>query len=194
MRSYLTYNTNGEISGVIVNQGAWPDGYDILSPNPTHPLAVNNRNAHAQTQGFSGFVAFDCNCEEEQEFCDCAAKASFNYYVVGGVLTEKAALTIKVDGNVVTPTSQPIQSEVPYVLPPGTDFVFSIESQVPDGTSITLTSNGARLSPSNPTLVFTNGVASCNLKAPPQSVVGRVWQSSINKYLRPFSLHVLGWE
>lgn len=193
MRSYITYNTDGLVSGVIVNQGAWPEGYDILADNPTHPLAINNKNAHTQTPGFSGFVPFDCDCSEEEEFCNCAANASFNYYVEDKMLVQKPALTIKVNGSVVSPTYQSDTSESPVPLTPGSDFTFSVEADVPDGTSIELTSSGSRMSASNVVLVFNGGVASCDLKAPPQSLVGRLRPSLVHKYLRPFSLHVLGW-
>lgn len=186
MRSYIAYRNTGEISGVVMNSGAWPEGYDLMSSSPTHPLAIANRNAHASDPAFAGFIAFDCECQESM--CNCAPLATYIHYVAEGTLLPKPAITVKVNGLVVDSTA-----DAPLTLTPNTDFTLTLESAVPDGTAVALTFEGAKMWPTTPTLVFSGGVAFCTLKAPAQGMMSRARQAQITKVLRPFNLYVLGW-
>lgn len=170
-----------------MNAGAWPEGYDLTANSPTHPLAVANKAAHANDPSFGGFLPFDCNCGDDA-LCSCASNKSFTHYVAGGQLVAKPDLVMKVNGQVVVSSE-----EAPVTLTPGATFTFSLESNVPDGTSVGLDFIGARLAPVLPTLTFTNGVASCSLQAPSQGVTSRVCQRQMIKLLKPFNLYVLGW-
>jgi hypothetical protein len=170
----------------VLNSGPWPDGYDLFAASPSHPLAAANKAAHAGDPDFGGFLALDCNCEEH--LCDCAAHTSYSYYVANGQLVAKPDLVMKVNDQVVTPTE-----DSPVTVAPGQTFQFKLESAVPNGTSVKLKFDGARMSPITPTLTFTDGVASCSLQAPVQGVVSLAHQAEITKFLRPFKLYVLGW-
>lgn len=187
MRTYFAFRNTGEISGVVMHHGAWPEGYDLMASNPSHPLAKANREVHASKPDFAGFVVFDCACENV--ICNCPANASFNHYVQGGQLVAKPDLVVKVNGEVVVTTE-----DAPALIAPNTDFTLSLEASVPDGTTVQLRFEGARMAPTNPTLTFTNGVASTTLRAPLQGASSRALQAVLTKYVRPFNLYVLGWE
>jgi hypothetical protein len=187
MKAYISYRNNGEICGVVLNDREWPEGYDIMSSNPSHPLAAANRAAQAADPAFAGIVEFNCGCADNAR-CNCAADMTSYYYVSNGQLVEKPSLTLKINEVEVAPTE-----DSPAIIAPETNFTFTIESDVPDGTTLLLQSTGVKLAPALPAMVFSNGEASCILKAPPQGQTSRLFQKVLRKELRPFNLYVIGW-
>lgn len=187
MRTYISYRTSGEICGFVMNDQDWPPGYDIMSANPSHPMAAANRAVHAVDPAFAGFLPYDCVCAHDA-LCNCAADMTFNNYVANGQIVAKPSIAVKVNG--ITVTSD---ENNPVSITPDTDFTLSLVSAVANGITLQLQSTGAKLAPALPALVFNNGVASCTLRAPTQGFTSRLFQKTLIKELRPFNLYVIGW-
>lgn len=190
MKNYMAYKQDGQFCGLIPSFD-FPEGYDILEDSPTHPMAIDHYNAHTAHPEFAGFVAHDCHCKHFG--CNCIAMMTYSHYVdEAGKLCEKPKLVMKIDG-VVVPSRVLTHQPDPVAKAPGQPFVLSVEANVPDGTSVTLKLNQARLALTAPVLTFQNGVASCTLSAPAQGMVGNVCNFGSNKLVGPIVCWVVGW-
>jgi len=191
MTHYLFHDANGELTGYAPGFMAW-DG-DPLASSPPPEIGTHARNVRDNMLGNMGCtdgVSEDCACDLGDYDCSHAQQYLNEKYVdVGGTdaLTDKPALTILVDG-----VAHPEFDQTPIPKTPGSTVTLKLQATVPDGTQVTLKSEGAAVVQGDQVLTFTsNETNEIDMVAPSQGALGGLIGKS--KLIRLVIVPILGW-
>ena len=189
---YFWYDNTGRIRGAA--PGHWTtdwDGDDPTSPDcaeGTHARSVRDFMLGPDSAGdIVGGIEYTCPCDPLDDTCVHVNNALRDYYVSGGTLTLRPTLTILVDD-----VSHPPRDATPIQKSPGSSITLRLQATVPDDTQITLSRQGAVISPDDPVLTFTSGETNTiNLTAPGQGQIGAVFGEGL--LIQPVVVRLLGW-